>query len=405
MLNIPIFMDNDDYLQNPIVKKFCFENGLKVYNTRPDCLKEIKHFADMSLENEKKVCEWLRRVAKEGSKEICYRAINSVPDEYFNYETMSNVLKSAFPNCFFSDVVSYKNTYQRTLINYEIITNAKKEVSIISFCFSSLVLVGDSGGIGEEIAYPVYVDIYLKEKFIFSRAKAKTTIYKYVDEEKRLTSTNHIIASDYAVKCIDEVLKKLELNCISESKRAQDRYQKIMYNLYEVFSFTPLEVMKCVQCIRGELANFVDAVFTTFNLDPKNKETAMTDMSIFIEKFISINGNNEDLFKKGRDAYLIKVGADDEAELTSINTSSNWRVPLQCTEAFFDSKKSVMSGHRCKKLSLCFKRQETKYFGKAPFEVQFFTYKSYGVLKTKQYAEEADLNNVLQYFFECARRS
>ena len=85
-----------------------------------------------------------------------------LPDEYFNYETMSNVLKSAFPNCVFSDVVSYKNTYQRTLINYEIITNAKKEVSIISFCFSSLVLVGDSGGIGEEIAYPVYVDIYLK---------------------------------------------------------------------------------------------------------------------------------------------------------------------------------------------------------------------------------------------------
>ncbi len=405
MLNIPIFMDNDDYLQNPIVKKFCFENGLKVYSTRPDCLKEIKIFADTSQENEEKVREWLRRVAKEGSKEICYREINRIPDEYFNYETIRNVLETAFPNCVFSDVVSYNNTYQRTLINYKITTNEKKEVSIISFCFSSLVLVGDSGNIGEEIAYPVYVDIYLKEKFVFSRAKAKTTIYKYVDEDKRLTSANHIIVSDYAVECIDEVVKKLELECETEVKRAQDRYQKIMYNLYDKFSFTPLEVEKCIQSVTGEITNFVNAVFAMFNLNSKNMQTALTDMAIFIEKFISINGNNEELFKNGRDAYLIKVGADDEAELTSINTSSNWRVPLQCTEAFFDSKKSVMNGHKCKKLSLCFKRQETKYFGKVPFEVQFLTCKSYGVFKTRQYAEEADLNNVLQYFFECAERS
>lgn len=404
MLNIPMFMDNDDYLQNPVVKKFCSENGLKVYNTRPECLKEIREFADASVNNESKVRTWLIRVAKEGSKEMCYREINSVPAEYFCYEVMKEMLERKFPNCVFSDVISYRNTYERTLINYEIMTDENEEVFKISFCFSSLVLVGDNGEIGEETSYPVYVDLYLKERFVISRAKAKTTIYKYVDEEKRLTGSNHINASDYAVECIDEVIETMELNCITEPKRAQDRYRKIMYNLYTKFSFTPSDVVRCIKAVRGELTNFVDAMFATFSLDSKNKDAAMNDMSIFVEKFISINGDKEELFKEGRDAYLIRIGADDEAELTSIDASSNRKVPLQCTEAFFDSKKSVMSGRKCKKLSLCFKRQEPKYFGRVPVEVQFYTNKSYGIIKSRQYAEEADLSNVLQCFFECARR-
>lgn len=405
MLNIPIFMNNDDYLQNPVIKKFCFENGLKVWNTRPDCIKEVEAFANISPDNERKVYEWLVRVAKEGSKEMCYREINSIPQEYFEYEIIKNLLENKFNNCVLSDIVLYRNTYQRTLINYEIITDVNGDVSKISFCFSSLVLVGDNGEIGEETAYPVYVDVYLKEKFVISRAKAKTTIYKYMDEEKRLTNSNHIIASDYAVECIDEVIEKLGLSCITDKRRVQDRYQKILYNLYNEFSFIPPEVEKCIRTVRGECKNFVDAMFATFNLDFKNKDMAMTDMEIFVEKFISINGDNTELFKEGRDAYLIKIGADDESELTSIDASSNRRVPLQCTEAFFNSKKSVMSGHKCKKLSLCFKRQETKYFGTIPFEVQFFINKTYGVIKTRQYAEEADLNHVLQYFFKCAKRS
>ena len=37
-----------------------------------------------------------------------------------------------------------------------------------------------------------------------------------------------------------------------------------------------------------------------------------------VEKYISINGDNENIFKEGRPAYLIKVTADDELELTEL---------------------------------------------------------------------------------------
>ena len=68
------------------------------------------------------------------------------------------------------------------------------------------------------------------------------------------------------------------------------------------------------------------------------------------------------VFKEDRDAYLIKVCSDDETELTSINTKSEKSVPLQCTEAFFDSKKSVIKGQQCKKLNMVFKRNDETYF-------------------------------------------
>lgn len=75
MLIIPDFMNSDDYLQNPVLQNFCSENNLKFRNTRPECIKVIKEYADSSNENEQKTVEWLEKVAKEGTKEICYKEI------------------------------------------------------------------------------------------------------------------------------------------------------------------------------------------------------------------------------------------------------------------------------------------------------------------------------------------
>ena len=74
---------------------------------------------------------------------------------------------------------------------------------------------------------------------------------------------------------------------------------------------------------------------------------------------------------------------------------------MQCTEAFFDSKKSVVKSKKCKRLNLIFKRTDETYFTKAnPLVVQLGTQKNYGYIKTMQYAEEADIQNVLQAIFD-----
>ena len=124
------------------------------------------------------------------------------------------------------------------------------------------------------------------------------------------------------------------------------------------------------------------------------------DARILVEKFISINGNNERLFKEDRPAYLIKVSTDDELDQTKIDTTSNKLIPLQCTEAFFDGKKTVVKSRQCKRLDLMFKRNNETYFSSNPLVVQLGTYKGHGYIKTMQYAEEADIQNVLRAIFE-----
>lgn len=55
----------------------------------------------------------------------------------------------------------------------------------------------------------------------------------------------------------------------------------------------------------------------------------------------------------------------------------------------------------CKKLNLIYKRKNEKYFPKCNYlVVQLGTNKNYGYVKTTQYAEEADIQNVLQTIFE-----
>ena len=255
--------------------------------------------------------------------------------------------------------------------------------------------------IGATTVFPVFVEIYLNEGFIISRGKAKSTLYKYNEANAFLSSDIKIDTMGYAVKIIDELVDMFEFKTETNAKLVKNENSKMLYKIYNKYSYTPDEVSKKVASQSDLVNNFVNKVFTNLQLTDRNKPQAILDANIFIEKFISINGNNEEIFKKNRSAYLIKVMADDEMELTRIDTTSSKDIPLQCTEAFFDSKKSVMKSQQCKKLHLIFGREDDSYFTKAnPLVVQLGTHKNHGYIKTMQYAEEADIQNVLQAIFE-----
>lgn len=205
----------------------------------------------------------------------------------------------------------------------------------------------------------------------------------------------------HAVRLIDEIIGKLGFETERSPKTVKTRVSKMLYKLYEKYSFTPDDVEKAVDTQRVLINEYVNRLFSNLGLDIRNKERALLDAKILAEKYISINGNNEEIFKKDRSAYLIKVSADDELELTKIDTTSDKKVPLQCTEAFFDSKKAVVKSKMCKQLNLIYKRTDETYFSKNNLlVVQLGSSNNYGYVKTMQYAEEADIQNVLQAVFE-----
>ena len=399
-MKIPDFLSRDDYLQNPIMRRFLKEHGLKFVENRVDYINAIKEYAEQGEKQEQETTEWILNVVKEGSKEICYKKIYGFEEWHRNPVLVEAKIKEQYPNCPQKNILTYTNTGKSTMIDYNIITNNMGEVIKIEFTFSKLCLYGNVGELGDTTVFPVFIEIYMKNGFIISRGKAKSTLYPY-DENNRMIFGKKMDTMTYAVETIDEIITALKLSTDENPRRVKSINSQMLYNIYEKYSFTPEEVNKQVDSQTDIIKDFVNRIFSNLDLDVRNVPKALLDARIFVEKFVSINGNNESVFKEDRPAYLIKVSADDDTELTKIDTTSDKSIPLQCTEAFFDSKKSVVKSKMCKKLNLIYKRKNEKYFPKCNYlVVQLGTNKNYGYVKTTQYAEEADIQNVLQTIFE-----
>lgn len=399
MLKIPYFLQEDDYLQNPIIKRFLKENDIQSLETKADFINSITQFANKCSENEEKVGNWLIKVAKEGTKEMCYRKVHNIPEIYHNSDMVGLKIKEIFPDCPDKNIINYRNTEETTLIGYDVISEGD-EVRRLVFTFSGLFLKGKAGEFGEDTVFPVYVEVYLREGFVVSRAKAKSTLYRYNEKNKFLINESRIDTMVHATELIDEVIEKLGLEAEKDLRHEQNAVSQMLYNVYQHFTFTPLDVETRVKSQEQIIETYINQLFSNLNLNATNKPKALIDARILAEKFISINGDNEDIFKKDRKAYLIKITSDDDLALTKIDTSSEKTIPLQCTEAFFDSKKSVISSKKCKRLHLVFKREDNKYFPSSnQLVVQLGISNSHGYIKTMQYAEEIDIQNVLQAVF------
>ena len=399
-VKIPEYLDRDNYLQNPIMRRFLKDRDLEFVENRADYINALEAYSNVNPEQENELKEWLLKVVKEGSKEFCYRKIFGFNEKHRDPELVEETIRSKYPNCPMQNVLEYRNTKDRTLTEYKIFINYDGELVKIDFTFSKLMLYGDVGKLGDVTVFPIFIEVYLNEGMIVSRAKAKSTIYHYDENNRMLFQDYRVLTMDYAVSAIDEIISIFGFETEKNKKIVKKKNSEMLYRLYQEYSFTPKDVDEKVEQMTGINRSYVDKIFEDLSLDPRNKERALLDMRIFIEKYISINGNNEELFKKDRDAYLIKVSADDEIELTKIDTTSDKTVPLQCTEAFFDSKKSVVKSKKCNKLNLILKRDNDMYLKSNPLVVQFGTNKDYGYFKTIQYAEEADIQHVLQAIFK-----
>lgn len=390
---------DDEYIQVPNLKKFCKERGLRNNYNKADLIKEVYAYAEKGKEQKEDLINWALKTIKAGSKEFCYRKIYRIDEKHKNAEKIREILKNEYPDCPFKNVLEYKNTDDLELINYEIELNEKNEVKIISFVFSSLVFEGERNKSGEKIIYPVFIDAYIESGFIFTRQKAKSTCYE-ITGANQLLNDNHIVTSNYAVRLLNEIMGKLEFVFDISAQDTKNKVYQMQYKLYEKYSFTPEDVLRKIESVKEDSALFVKKIFDDLKLSNKNLKNAIQDLEIFAEKYISINGDHEEGFKNDRDAYLIKVVSGDSQEMTRVDTASAPIKPLQCTEAFFDSKKAIMKSRQCEIMNLCFRRVDKSYFNGETVCFQFLAKKNYGVLKSGHYAEEEDIERVLRTIIE-----
>ena len=270
-MKIPEYLDRDNYLQNPIIRRFFKDKNIKFADNRSAYIKNLEEYSDASAENENEVKKWLLKIVKEGSKEICYRKISGVDKNHRNPVWVDEKIKSKYPDCPMQNILEYKNTKERKLIEYSIIKDTSGNVTRINFTFSKLMLYGKVGNFGEETVFPVFIELYLNHGMIISRAKAKSTIYNYSRDDEFLISEERIQTMDYAVSVIDEVIGVLGLNAEKDKKIVENRNSKMLYELYQKYSFTPKDVDKKVENMVKYNRDYVDEVFKRLNLDIKKK--------------------------------------------------------------------------------------------------------------------------------------
>ena len=385
---------SDEYVHSLRLKNFCLEHKMPVSEVKADLLKHVVTYAgdDKMASAYKETYDWFLDTIKSGSKEFCLKKVY-IPDS-----TLDNVLEiisNNYERCTQQDILSYTNTERFELVNYKICYTGQGRVSMISFLFSGMVLEGSKElEIGDKIIYPIYIDVYVEQGFIVARYKPKTTIYS-CSESDIIYKENRFKVLDKAIELINNLMRILKMQDMDINPI--QKWGQMMYKLYLKYSFTPEHIQEKVNSMESMRNLFIDKMFEELGLKEINKSKAKEDLNIFCEKFVSINGNMEKIFKEDREAYLIKIMSDDILQMTRIDTASIGQRPLQCSDAFFDGKKSILNTKECKVLHLCFNRKRY-YLGS--FTVQLTSAKGFGIIKTYYDPEEVDIQNVLQRIFE-----
>ena len=98
-MRIPDFLDRDDYLQNPILRRFLKDHSIRFVDNRADYLNAIQQFSEQSEENFNETSLWLQNVAKEGSKEMCYRKIYGICEWHKDKALVEAKINEFFPEC------------------------------------------------------------------------------------------------------------------------------------------------------------------------------------------------------------------------------------------------------------------------------------------------------------------
>lgn len=385
----------NDYICAEKLKNFCKKHEMKISENKKELFNKVIEYAgeDVTQERYMEVYNWLLESIKEGSKQFCFKRI--IIDENV-LEHLDDIVLNKYPYYNQSDVIKFKNSDVYKLVNYHKHYDENNILERIEFIFSKFMLEGDiENKPGRKVIYPIYIEVYIKENFIVGRGKSKTTLYE-CNEAGIVLKENKAKVLDDITFLLSRIIILLNGELIDLSTK--HRWQSMLFKLYQKYSFIPLDVDNKVRSLEEISKQYIKEIFRRMELKNQNIPSAIKDIEIFLEKYISINGDMIDVFKEDREAYLIKISSDDAKQMTKIDTASSKEMPLQCTDVFYDGKKYILDTQMCKRLNLCYNRKRGYL---TSFTAQFSVIKKdWGYLKMSYFPEEVDIQNVLQTIFE-----
>lgn len=184
MFSIPhIFAnENENYITLPALKRFAKEkrkNDLKTTVDRAEIISDIEKYAQISAENEEIVSEWLDQVIIEGIKDVQIKYLNLeyqtdllFDDEYLQ-KKLELLLKPGEKRH-----LTGLYTKELKLFRYQIVQHSSKGRSIKLYLGKLLCTFDKNTRIATTSPYPIFVEIYVDQGIIVTRAKSKSGLFK-----------------------------------------------------------------------------------------------------------------------------------------------------------------------------------------------------------------------------------
>ncbi|OUO25995.1 hypothetical protein [Eubacterium sp. An3] len=396
-MQIPItFRSKDsDYITIPVLKKFCIENQIKLGYNRADLINAIETFANENITNEEKVKDWLEDILKMGMKICLVTKICPLKDK--DFQSIKEKIVNKFPLCRQTRICESVSDKNFQLISYKLKSADNGEVEYCNFVFLIRLIKAKStySDIGDEIEYPIFVDVDLKNGFIISRSKSSSGLFKIGQEKNVIEREKSTNAERLMRACEKIIVESIGLE-YEEQEICKEAFKKTIFSILNRFTKTPQVIQEKIDNTAHDCEEFISYIFKKAGIPQFNdiKQEALFDLKIFIEKYVSVTYNDKNIFMEDRCAYPVKFSAHDN-EFTKIQENTRVGDPLQSKKAFFDSKKVVYTHKKCDKISLCYHRSARKYYSEQEFNVSIYIEKYSCAVKFMSFVEESDIQNVL----------
>lgn len=401
--NIPFcFKDrNEEYLTLGRLQEFCKENNLKTSLDKIELINSIIEFGKTDEGNSEKVCKWMDHTLKEGIKKIIvYKLDNARKLRNKTEEQWIELINDKFKVYESNYILKHNHKNHISLCGYEFEVKDNK-VSKVELKYTiKLKEQKKKDQPPNNIIYPIFVDVYVNEGYIVGRSKSKSSIFKFEiieNEDKNIDDIVETMNCDKLIgEAIDLTIEKIDV--LKENVPiGLHIFKGIIHKIVDETTATPLEIKEKLENEKEFRKNFIESFLKREEIDflnGDNYKNAVEDLTVLMEKYISINYSNKDIFTKDRYGYPIQISATDE-DSSSVEETSLEDKPLQCTPIFFDNKKIIQKQKKCDNVIMVFKRSPRTYFTNKTFQVIIEVKRGAMHIDLRKYVLEEDINNVL----------
>lgn len=407
MLTIPetYYKNNEDYITIPAIHKFMKKHNdgnFKLSLPRKELMEAIVDYGNENPENEEIVLSWIDDVIIEGIKDV-YLTFLPVKNDAMKYTLADEVKCERYINAYLSDSICRhicQNRYNQNLllISCELINTTYGKKIIFVFC-RKLFIHNKKEMHTRGIDYPIIAEYYLDSQCLLVRAKPRSNLYDFnetgFDIEKAQSTT-----IDKQIKEVkDKVINILQLEAVDKNFACEMLKSRI-FNVLDKYTNTPLEIKTVMDNSNGVISTIVDGIMNICDREENcsdvttQRQDILSDIENLLEKYLSINWKNNDVFIKDREAYPVKLSATDEEE-SKVEQTAAMAEPLQTKALFFDNKKMLYKSCKCDGVTFQWKRISNDMF-EDHFAVKIYANpKGDCVFKFPKYTESEDINNVI----------